>query len=173
MNRPVARETAPQGPEPATARTDYTGAVYGSLLAASVVATAGAAGEFPRLQLVVLLLVTGLVFWAAHVYARLAGERFVGQATPWSEVRMVARHEWSIVEAATLPAAAIALGAVFGLDLDTSGWIALGVAVAQMVGWSCLGARKAGASRRQVVLEGLVNLVLGLVIVAAKGALSH
>ncbi|GAA3823610.1 hypothetical protein GCM10022403_066310 [Streptomyces coacervatus] len=154
-------------------RTDYGGAVYGSLLAASVLATAGAVGHYSRFQLVMLLIVTGLVFWAAHVYAQLAGERLVGQ--PWSarEIRRVARHEWSIVEAAALPAVAVAVSPLLGLDLGGSAWLALGVAVVQQVAWACLSAARAGATRGQLVAEGAVNLLLGLIIVAAKAVLGH
>ncbi|MGW7100047.1 hypothetical protein [Streptomyces sp. NPDC054838] len=154
-------------------RTDYAGALYGSLLAASVIAASSVAGDFPRLQLVVLLLVTGLVFWAAHVYAQLAGERLSGQNLGWAEARRVGRREWPIVEAAVLPSVAVALGPVLGLGLNGTVWFALAVAVAQQVAWACIGALHAGASRRQAVVEGIVNLVLGLVIVAAKSALGH
>ncbi|MYS80670.1 hypothetical protein [Embleya scabrispora] len=158
---------------PRTRRTDYAGAVYGSLLAASVVATAGALGTYPRLQLVLLLVITGLVFWAAHVYALLVGERLVGTSWTWTEVRRVAGHEWSMVEAAALPAAAVAISPVLGLGLGTTPWLALGVAVVQQVVWACLGGAAAGAGRGQVAVEGAVNLVLGLIIVAAKAALGH
>ncbi|WP_241681644.1 hypothetical protein [Streptomyces sp. CB01881] len=154
-------------------RTDYAGAVYGSLLAASVVATAGTAGDFPRLQLIGLLLVTGVVFWAAHVYALVAGERTVGRPVDRREVRRVAGHEWSIVEAAVLPAIAVAVSPLLGLGLSGTAWLALGVAVAQQVAWATLGAIRAGASRRMAIGEGVVNLLLGLVIVAAKAALGH
>ncbi|KAB1990680.1 hypothetical protein [Streptomyces triticiradicis] len=154
-------------------RTDYAGAIYGSILAASVVATAGTAGEYPRLQAVVLLMITGLVFWATHVYAQLVGERVVGQRWSVRQIRRTAAHEWSIVEAATLPAVAVALSAVFGLSVNTGLWIALGVAVAQQVMWACLGAVRAGAPRGLVVAEGFVNLALGLIIVAAKVVLKH
>ncbi|MCL2551366.1 MAG: hypothetical protein FWE75_04405 [Actinomycetia bacterium] len=154
-------------------RTDYAGAVYGSLLAASVVATAGSVGDFPRLQLVVLLLVTGLVFWVAHVYAHLAGERILGRPIDRGEARRVARHEWSIVEAAVLPAVAVAISPLLGLGLPGTAWLALGVAIAQQVAWATLGAVRAGASPRFAVGEGIANLLLGLVIVAAKAALAH
>lgn len=147
--------------------------MYGSLLAASVVATAGTLGDYPRLQLALLLVVTGLVFWAAHVYAFLVGERLPGRPWTWAEVRRVARHEWSIVEAAALPAAAVAVSPVLGLGPGATAWLALGVAVFQQVLWATLGAARAGAARGQVVVEGAVNLVLGLVIVAAKAALGH
>ncbi|MFE2535645.1 hypothetical protein [Streptomyces sp. NPDC059371] len=158
---------------PAGHRTDYAGAIYGSILAASVVATAGTTGEFPRLQAVVLLVVTGLVFWATHVYAQIAGERIVGQRWSLRQIRRIGTHEWSIVEAATLPAVAIALSALLDMSVSTGLWIALGIAVGQQVMWACLGAVRAGASRGLVVAEGFVNLALGLIIVAAKVVLKH
>ncbi len=138
-----------------------------------MIATAGVVGGFPRLQLVVLLLVTGLVFWAAHVYAHLAGERQVGQGVTWARIRRTGRQEWSIVEAAMLPAVAVLVSPLLGLGLGGSAWLALAVAVAQQVAWAALGALHAGASRTQAAVEGLVNLALGLVIVAAKAALGH
>ncbi len=147
--------------------------MYGSLLAASVVATAGSVGEYPRLQLALLLLITGLVFWAAHVYARLAGERPLGRPWTRSEMRRVAVHEWPIVEASVLPAVTVAVSPLLGMDLSTTEWLALGIAVGQQVFWACLGAARAGVSRSHVVAEGAVNLVLGLIIIAAKAALSH
>ncbi|MEV8099010.1 hypothetical protein [Kitasatospora sp. NPDC085879] len=165
--QPVRKERLHPG------RTDYAGAVYGSLLAASVVATAGTAGEFPRLQLIGLLLVTGVVFWAAHVYAEVAGERIVGKPIDRREMRRVARHEWAIVEAAVLPAAAVAVSALFGLDYSGTAWFALAVAVTQQVAWATLGAIRAGATRRMAIGEGVANLLLGLVIVGAKAALGH
>ncbi|WP_406195069.1 hypothetical protein OH807_06635 [Kitasatospora sp. NBC_01560] len=174
MNSPAVppREGDSAGP-PGAERTDYAGAVYGSLLAASVVATAGAVATYPRLQLAVLLIVTGLVFWGTHVYAQLAGERLVGQPITWQEARHVARHEWSIVEAALLPTAAVLVSPLLGLDLAGTAWLALSVAVAQQVAWAVVGAVRAGASRGQVAVEGLANLAFGLVIVVAKAALGH
>ncbi|MFD9596704.1 hypothetical protein ACFWA9_28705 [Kitasatospora sp. NPDC059973] len=174
MSSPVSRpEGGHRSDRPAAERTDYAGAVYGSMLAASVVATASAVGDYPRFQLGVLLIVTGLVFWGAHVYARLAGERQVGQRLTWRQARRIARHERPIVEAAVAPAVAVLISPLLGLGLPGTAWLALGVAVAQQVGWAFVGAVRAGASRRQAALEGFVNLVLGLIIVAAKAALGH
>ncbi|KMS90030.1 membrane protein [Streptomyces regensis] len=154
-------------------RTDYSGAIYGALLAASVIAGTATFGPFPRLGLVLLLLVTGIVFWAAHVYARLAGERAHGQPLSWSEVRHVARHEWPMVQAAVPPAVAVAISPLLRLGLAGTAWFALGVALIEQVAWSTIAAARAGASRRLVVASGLVNLVLGLVIVVAKSTLHH
>lgn len=154
-------------------RTDYAGALYGSLLAASVVATAGTAEDFSWVQLVVLLLVTGVVFWAAHVYAELAGDRVAHRMIDRAEIVRVGRREWGVVEAAVLPAAAVAISPLLGLGPSGTAWLALGVAVTQQVAWACIGALSAGASRRQTALEGLANLLLGLVIVGAKATLGH
>lgn len=171
---PRTRAPDPSG-DPAVAseakRTDYAGAVYGSLLAASVIAATNVHEEHPRLSLIVLLLVTGIVFWMAHVYAHLAGEREVGRAVSWGEVRRVGRHEWSIVEAAALPALAVLVSPWLGAGENA--WLAIGVAVAQQVVWATLGARRAGASNRQVAAEAAVNLALGLLIVVAKVAVGH
>lgn len=154
--------------------TDYGGAIYGSLLAASVVAAAGSVGQdYPRLHLVLLLLVTGVVFWAAHVYAKLVGERAERTPVTRQRARTVAAQEWSVVEAAVLPAVAVAISPLLGLGLYGTAWLALGVAVGQQVLWAVVGAVRAGATRRQVTAEAVVNLVLGLIIVAAKAALGH
>ncbi|MEU0218785.1 hypothetical protein ABZ281_28455, partial [Streptomyces sp. NPDC006265] len=64
------------------ARADYTGGVYGSMLAASVVIGAGSLGSFPRAELVLLLLLTGVVFWIAHVHDRLTSPRTAQRASP-------------------------------------------------------------------------------------------
>ncbi|WP_189300686.1 hypothetical protein [Streptomyces albospinus] len=158
-------------PRPEQPGGNYTGAVYGSLLAASVVAGTATFGPFPRVGLVLLLLVTGLVFWAAHVYARLVGDLASYRHLTWAMVRRVARDEWPIVQAAASPAVAVAVSPLLGLGLAGTAWFALSVAVAEQIGWASTAAIRAGASLRLVVISGAVNLVLGLIIVVAKAQL--
>nr|WP_231978938.1 hypothetical protein [Streptomyces sp. TLI_053] len=141
------------------------------MLAASVIAASSAQESHPRLSLVLLLVITGLVFWAAHVYAHVAGQREAGKDVTFRQVRRVGRHEWPIVEAAALPALAVLVSPWLGAGENA--WLALAVAVSQQVAWAALGAHRAGARPRQVVAEGAVSLVLGLVIVAAKVVVGH
>ncbi|MEU1400875.1 hypothetical protein ABZ471_00655 [Streptomyces sp. NPDC005728] len=155
------------------AHADYTGAVYGSMLAASVVIGAGALGEFPRVQLVVLLLLTGLVFWIGHVHAQLFGARLAQRSLDAPTVLRVCREEWPIVKAAVPPALAVAVSPLLGLDVAGTVWLAVAVAVAGQVGWSAAGARQAGASWRLVTVSAAINLLLGLVIISFKLALTH
>jgi hypothetical protein len=155
------------------ARADYTGGVYGSMLAASVVVGAGDLGSLPRLELVLLLLLTGVVFWITHVHAQLFGARLAHRSPDRRVVLQVCRDEWPIVKAAVPPAVAVAVSPLLGLDLQGALWLALSVAVAGQVGWSVAAARRAAASWRLVAATASVNLLLGLLIIAFKIFLKH
>ncbi|MER6090005.1 hypothetical protein [Streptomyces bluensis] len=155
------------------AHADYTGGVYGSLLAASVVVGAGTLGDFPRVELVLLLLITGVVFWIAHVHAQLFGARLAQRSLDRRTVLHICRDEWPIVKAAVPPAAAVAASPLLGLDVRGALWLAVSVAVAGQVGWSVAAARHAGASWRLVTATASVNLLLGLLIVSFKIFLKH
>ncbi|MBT2510026.1 hypothetical protein J7I98_30045 [Streptomyces sp. ISL-98] len=155
------------------AHADYTGGVYGSMLAASVVVGAGTLGSFPRLELVLLLLLTGVVFWIAHVHAQLFGARLAERTLDRRTVLHVCRDEWPIVKAAVPPAVAVAVSPLLGLDVPGALWLALSVAVAGQVGWSAAAARRAGASWHLVAVAASVNLLLGLLIILFKIFLTH
>ncbi|MFF7047039.1 hypothetical protein ACFY94_01485 [Streptomyces griseorubiginosus] len=155
------------------ARADYSGGVYGSMLAASVVIGAGTLGSFPRLELVLLLLLTGVAFWIAHVHAQLFGARLAQQPLDRRVVFEACREEWPIVKAAVPPAAAVAVSPLLGLDVQGALWLALSVAVVGQVGWSVAAARRAGASWRLVAGTASVNLLIGLLIISFKVFLKH
>ncbi|MEU6010418.1 hypothetical protein [Streptomyces sp. NPDC047453] len=156
----------------AAQRRDHTGAAYGSLLMASVVIGASSLGSFPRLKLVILLLCTGVAFWAANVLARLFGQRIMYEPVSVKETRRVCVAQWPIAKAAVPPAVAVAVSPLLGLDPRGTAWLALGVALAGYVGWSTAAAVRAGVTGRTLVTAGAVNLVLGLLIVLLRVALA-
>jgi hypothetical protein len=162
---------------PRAARPNYSGAIYGSLLAGSVVvgAAAGARGNYhvEPFRLALLLVATGLVFWLAHAYAGLVGDRIHHALLDRAEIRRVARHEWPLLQAALPPAAAALLVGLMGGSDAAAGWIALAVAIAGQVGWATVATLRAGARGPLVLLTAVVNLVLGLLIVLLKTALHH
>ncbi|MFD2081968.1 hypothetical protein [Actinopolymorpha cephalotaxi] len=147
--------------------------MYGSLLAGSVVAGAGA-GDHPvaPLDLGIAVLATGVVFWLAHVYARLMGSTDQPDL-PMARVRAVARHEWPIVQAAFPPSVPAFAGALLGWPANLTSWLALAVAVAGGVLWAVVATVRAGAGRSVIVLSAFVNLVLGLAIVGVKSLVLH
>ncbi|GGW68630.1 hypothetical protein [Streptomyces xantholiticus] len=168
------KKTARVAPRAAhRAGADYTGGVYGSMLAASVVVGAGSLGSFPRLQVVLLLLLTGLVFWIAHVHAQLFGARLAQHSLDFRALRDACRDEWPIVNAAVPPAVAVAVSPLLGLDVQGALWLALSVAVTGQVGWSVAAARRVGATWRLVALTASANLVFGLLIISLKIFLTH
>lgn len=143
------------------------------MLAASVVVGAGSLGSVPHTELVLLLLLTGVVFWIGHVHAQLFGARLAQQAPDRQVVLHVCREEWPIVKAAVPPAVAVAVSPLLGMDVRGAVWLALCVAVAGQVGWSVAAARRAGASRRLLAATASVNLLLGLLIISFKIVLTH
>ncbi|GAA3611216.1 hypothetical protein GCM10022419_115260 [Nonomuraea rosea] len=156
------------------ARVDYTGAVYGSLLAASVVAGTSPAKDPPAgFVLSVLIVATGLVFWLAHVYARLVGERRKRELLTWRQVRRVGTHERPLAEAALPPALAAMAGWAVGLPPGATAWLALVTALAGQVVWAAVAGAKAGIGTRLVVFAAVGNLLIGSIIVALKVALAH
>jgi hypothetical protein len=160
---------------PPSERPNYTGAVYGSLLAASVVAGAAGGGHYDLspLRLAAALLATGMVFWLAHAYARLVGDRIQHVPLDRQEIRRVAKHEWPLFQSALPPAGAALLFGLFGAGDPAAGWAALVVAIVEQVGWATFATVRSGASRSLVVATALGNLALGLLIVVLKTALLH
>jgi hypothetical protein len=155
-------------------RADYAGAVYGSLLAASVVAGATPRRDPPAAStLIALLLATGVVFWLAHVYARLAGDRQRGTRMSWAEVRSVGRRELPLAEAAFPPAIVAAICWTVGLPDSAVAWATLCAALCGQVTWAVVASARAGAATFLVVGSAVVNLLLGLIIVVLKVLLTH
>jgi hypothetical protein len=167
---------APVEGRQASDRPDYAGAIYGSLLAASVVVGAGVGAEgdyhLGPVRLAALLVATGLVFFLAHAYAELVGGRHHA-SLGWSEIAKVARHEWPLFQASLPPAGAALLVGLLGGSDAAAAWTALTVALVAQVGWATFATRRGGASAPLVLATTAVNLVLGLLIVALKTALQH
>ncbi|MFE3451568.1 hypothetical protein ACFXJ8_21855 [Nonomuraea sp. NPDC059194] len=153
--------------------TELAGAVYGSLLAASVVVGSTAEGGPPSAgELMVLLVCTGVVFWITHVYAQVVGRGYPAKPLTWANLRAVARQEWPLAQASFPPAIAAAFASALGMSDVVAAWSALGVAVASQVAWAVAAAVRIHAGRGVVLLSGLANLVLGLAIVALKTLIS-
>jgi hypothetical protein len=94
-------------------RSTIAGTVYGTIIVMSVLAAGAKAYEHQLWRLVVLVGVTSVVIWLAHIYAHgLAGSLTLGRRLTTSELASIARREYSVLAAAVLPVVAVALGAV-------------------------------------------------------------
>jgi hypothetical protein len=149
---------------------DYTSAVYGSILAATVVVTAGDLRS--PTALAVLLVVSGLVFWLAHIYAVTVSTKLGGWH--FSSILASLRHEWPVALASLPPAAAAALCALLpGLTRNDGAWIALAVAIGEQQVWGYAAARNAGLAGADLAKTMLLNVVLGVIIIGLKFWVGH
>ena len=142
----------------------FGAAVYGSFLAASVVGVAYEAGESAR-AMTASLFGSMLVFWAAHAWSEIVGERIAeGGAFGPSSALAIARREWPLVEAAVLPTAVLALAWAEVWSRETGAILAFAAAVVQIVGWGLLAARRSGSTWPAAVLlaagEGALAVLL-------------
>jgi hypothetical protein len=150
------------------ARRDVAGAIYGLILATSVIAVSR---QYTHDALVtaVTVVVTAGVFWLAHVYAGVLAIGLRGQHRPtWAEVRLVVDEEWPLVQSGVLPTAILLLGPLGVLADDTAQDVALGACLAELAATGLLVARAAGARGILVVVSGAISLSLGLVVILLK-----
>ena len=114
----------------------------------------------------------GVATWVAHLFAELLGEQ-VRHPDPFeaSGVRRAMVDGLPILLAAVLPAAMLFLGRI-GVLGDTSAlWLALIVALVQLVGLGALiGVTRPGV---RAWLYALGTGVVGVIVVAVKLSLSH
>jgi hypothetical protein len=150
------------------------GFIYGTILVLSVVIAGAKAYPDGPGHIAVFVVVTTGVFWLAHVYAHGLGEA-VGQSRHLSfpELRRIARHEASIIEAGIPSVVALLLGAVGLFSADFAIWAAVVVGLAVLAFQGIVFARVERLSWLGSLAVVALNLGLGLILIALKLAVSH
>ena len=156
---------------PLVARTtgSVTEAIYGLILATSVIAVSAEYDSSNAGLVGVTVLVTGVVFWLAHVYARvLAGSITHHRMLNRSEVRAVLRHDWPLVEVTVPLVLILALGVLDVVGDKTAILAATLAALVELAAAGAYSARASGAALRWTVLSALVAVSLGSAVVLLK-----
>jgi hypothetical protein len=150
------------------------GTVYGTIIVMATIAAGSRGSETDATKLALIVGVTVVVLWIAHVYSRVLGESLKrGRRLDVQEFTDVARHEWAMPLAAVMPIAALVAGALGIFGEQTAIRVALGFGVATL---AFQGARYAALERlsRPGMLASIsLNVLLGLVIVALEVVLAH
>jgi hypothetical protein len=136
--------------------------IYGIIITAAVLASAGKALSTPALAVAVF--VTLLVYWAAEQYAELLGERAEhGHLPTWPRIRAGLGDTWTMVTACYVPVLALIAGRLLGASASMAANIALAVAVVLLIihGW---------AAGRAAELRG-IHLVVVTLIAGGLGAM--
>ncbi|HWQ02157.1 MAG TPA: hypothetical protein VN449_08600 [Gaiellaceae bacterium] len=150
------------------------GFVYGTILTLSVVVAGARAFPHDPAHVAELVAVTSLVFWLAHVYAHWLGESVShGRHLSFADLRRVMSREWSLVEAAVPPIAALLLGAAGLLSESASVWLAFGLGLGVLFVEGVVFARVERLRLIPGVLVVLANLGFGALLVALKLVLGH
>jgi hypothetical protein len=145
-------------------------AIYGTILVMAVITALSHDDSVTSAQLIAGVLATTFVFWVAHVYSEVLGNRVEGGSGVPSvaNIATAARGEWPLVEASLLPVLSLLLGVVGLVKTDAAVAIAIGVGVVELFGYGILAGRRLGLSRSGTAVVGVINGVLGLLIVLLK-----
>jgi hypothetical protein len=144
-------------------------AIYGYILATSLVAAFSEDDDYSTTEVAVSVFVTGLVFWLAHVYASLLGERYVaGRRLTRSEIGAEFYAEWPLVQAFIPSIAVLLLGTIGLLSDDTAVWLAIAVGLAALLLWSLEIGRRERLSPLEFAGMVLVNALFGAAVVVLK-----
>jgi hypothetical protein len=131
-------------------------AIYGTLIAAAILATKAYNGQSGAevIESAGLLLV---IFWIAHVYASVLGERL-----------RAALADQSMLLGSLAPVLVFAVVRGAGASVNSSGLAALWFTVGLLIFWGLLAAVRGGARGLELVAETLVCALLGFGVVVLK-----
>ena len=146
-----------------------TEAVYGLILAAAVMVVSWDSGTSDAGRIAVVVLVTAVVFWLAHVYAELLGtgvsqERRLIRA----DVAQALRDRWALVEVVIPLVLVLALGAIGAIPDGTALAAATAIAPIELAAAGGYAAIRDGAGPRGTIASAAIALALGLVVVLLK-----
>jgi hypothetical protein len=148
--------------------------VYGTIVVMATVAAGSRGEDTDAWRLAVLVGVTVLVLWVAHVYSRTLGQSIEeGRRLDRARLGAVARRELAIPAAALAPIAALVLAALGVLHEQTAVWLALGVGVATLAAQGARYATVERLGRTRTLVAILLNVLLGLVIVGLEALVAH
>ncbi len=143
------------------------GAVYGTIVAAGVLAAEGDGGH--SIGAVVASIVGTLaVFWLAHAYTDMLGEQIESRAFAPGRFWHALVVEAPILESAVAPVLALLAAAAFGATRTTAVTSALVVAVLELLGWTVIASRRLGLRPGQAIPYCVATTVLGFGIIGLK-----
>jgi hypothetical protein len=146
-----------------------TQGVYGLILATAVIAISRESDPSDAGQAAISMLVTALVFWLAHVYARLLGTAVShdGGFTR-AAVARATRENWSLVEVAIPLVLILALGAIGVIPERAALVVATVLALAELAATGAYAAIRHGAGPAGTLASAVIALALGTSIVLLK-----
>ena len=146
-----------------------TQGVYGLVLATAVIAISRELDPSDAGRAALSTLVTALVFWLAHVYARLLGEAVShDRSSSRGALARAMREDWSLVEVAIPLVLVLALGAIGVIPDRAALVVATALALVELAATGAYAAINQGAGPAGTFVSAMIALALGLLIVLLK-----
>jgi hypothetical protein len=146
-----------------------TEGVYGLILATAVITISRELDPSDAGRAALSTLVTALVFWLAHVYARLLGKAVSQDRTSSRGAAAGAmREQWSLVEVAIPLVLVLALGAIGVIPDRAALVLATALALLELAAAGAYAAINQGAGPAGTLTSAVIALALGLSIVLLK-----
>ena len=153
------------------AHADRASAVYGSLLVTALVAAQARSDAVPEFIAATLVVGVG-VFWLTEVWTELIAIRTRGPIER-GEVLTIARAELPMLSAAIVPTILL-LTASFGITTaDQAANLAMAAGIVQLFAWGLVVGLAMRRGWLPALVVALVDVGLGLIIVALKVAVLH
>ena len=169
MHRSPARSRPDLRPLVARTKGSATEGVYGLILAISVIALSREYDASDAGPVALAVLVTAVVFWLAHVYARMLGSGVSSARRPTrSEVARALREHGSLVEVVVPLVLVLSLGAIGVLPDRAVFMAATVIALVELGAAGSYAAITHGAGPGGTVMSGAITVGLGLVVVSLK-----
>lgn len=145
-----------------------SGVVYGVMVIGALLAAESGRRE-TYLDTVGSAVLAAGVYWLAHAYARVLGQRLAEaeRLTLDALVRALG-HDWALIRGAAIPLLVLliawALGASQGVALSAGVWSA----VASLIGLELIAGIRSQATPRELVIEVGMGITMGIAILALK-----
>jgi hypothetical protein len=163
--------TAPHSPAPLDLhRQRQADAIYGTIVTASVLASAG--DELSSLLLALSVLLTVGVYWIADVYAELlAGPITHGRLPDWPHVRTELLQKSPMVSASFSPLVLLLLAWLFGASRSAAATTALVGAIVVVVFYAWAAGRAAELRGFRLIVVMSTGALLGVLMIVLKNVL--
>lgn len=144
------------------------GAIYGTILATTVVASLGYNPDKLE-KSIAIVLVTSLVFWAAHVYSLMVAGRMVARRPlTRSEMGDIARNEWPMLQSSLPVVAPLLLGVLGIISRENAADIAMLVGIGALFVYGVVLGLREGRGRLSVLWNAVVVGSFGILIMLLK-----
>jgi hypothetical protein len=145
--------------------------LYGTVVSGSVMAIASQHTESTE-RIGLEVFGTLVVYWLAHAYCQALWERYAhGTRLRPGEVTAALVHEIGILKGGVAPIAVMLAARLTGAEFGTAVWLGLWTTVLLLFVTGLVAGLRSGARGTELVVDGVIGGLFGLVLVLFKATL--